>query len=200
MITAIVGAGGFAMDVYHQMLDEDPNREIHLFADEEYCTKPGIYPLNRILTNMSEVYVCIADPNIRKHMVSKLPKNTNYGTYIHKSVQIHDKKNFHIGEGSIICAGSIITSNVLISKHCHIGHGSIIGHDAVINDYTSIMPRVTISGNCRINENVYIGTGAMLREKTTIAKQSVIGMGAVVIKDIKTPQQMWVGVPAKQLK
>ena len=57
---------------------------------------------------------------------------------------------------------------------------------------------MNISGDCKIGDNVYIGTGATIKQGVSIASNTVIGMGAVVVKDINK-EGTYVGNPAKIL-
>jgi acetyltransferase-like isoleucine patch superfamily enzyme len=48
-----------------------------------------------------------------------------------------------------------------------------------------------------IDENVWIGAGAIILPGVRIGKNSIVGAGSVVTKNIP-PNQIWVGVPAKK--
>jgi len=200
MKKAIIGAGGFAREVYHQMKEQNPMDEIHFFADEEYCDGVTIFPLDQLMVSHYEVFIAVGDPNLRKHFLRKLPRNVRFGTFIHRSTQIFDKHTISIGEGTIICAGCILTTNIKIGKHCHLNLQTSVGHDTIINDFVTTAPKVSISGNCKIDDEVYIGTNAAIKQQIKVAKGVSIGMGAMVVKDIKEQRTTWVGVPAKQLK
>ena len=62
-----------------------------------------------------------------------------------------------------------------------------------------IYPGVNISGNVRINDCVEIGTGTKIIQGKKIVKETVIGAGSVVVKDI-VENGTYIGVPAKQMK
>lgn len=198
---ALIGAGGFAREVYWQMKDNDPESEIHYFVDEEYLVdNPNVLPMSLLQPRNFEVYICVGDPNLRRRIAESLPDTTNYGTFIHKSVQIFDKNTVSIGRGSIICAGTIITTNVRIGIHCHVNLSTTIGHDTKIGNYVTTAPQVAISGNVKIKDNVYLGTNSAIREKIEVCEMTTIGMGAALIKSVKRVRETLVGVPAKVLK
>jgi acetyltransferase-like isoleucine patch superfamily enzyme len=74
----------------------------------------------------------------------------------------------------------------------------------VIGDYVTFAPRVHCNGNVHIEDHAYIGTGAILRQGTPdkpliIGRGAVVGMGAVVTKDV-APNTVVVGNPAKILE
>ncbi|MCQ9618263.1 NeuD/PglB/VioB family sugar acetyltransferase [Paenalcaligenes niemegkensis] len=108
-----------------------------------------------------------------------------------------------LGEGPLLCPFTCITSNVRIGQYFHANIYSYVAHDCVIGDYVTFAPGVKCNGNVHIHDHAYIGTGAILKQGTpdkplTIGKGAIVGMGAVVTKDVP-PGVVVVGNPAKPL-
>ena len=143
-----------------------------------------------------EAVVAIGDPVLRKKIVEKLPVHTKYTKLIHPKADVSEFVT--IGDGVIIASGVIITCNVSIGKHAQLNLNSTIGHDCIIDDYFTASPSVSISGSCIIKEQVYLGTGSLLREGIFITNNSIIGMGAVVVKKIKE-KGTYIGNPSRKL-
>jgi sugar O-acyltransferase (sialic acid O-acetyltransferase NeuD family) len=141
--------------------------------------------------------IAIANPEIRKQILSKLPKNTKFFSWIHPTSLILN--NVEIGEGSFIGAYSIVTTDIKIGNHCILNRMNQIGHDCTIGDFFSAMPGAIVSGNVNIQDSVYLGNNSSIRENLTIHKDTIIGMNASVIKDI-TESGVYVGVPSKKIK
>jgi len=196
MERALIGAGGFAREIKAHIGDFS----MKCFIDDEYWVEndDNIFPLSKFNPMQYRVLVAIGDPKDRFDMVQKLPKNTQYFTFIHPNAQILDS-NIEIGDGSIICAGCILTTNIKIGKHTHLNLQTTIGHDCEIGDYFTTAPGAKISGNCKIYDCVYIGTNASIKQKINIHSLATIGLNAGVVKHITKPG-IYTGTPAKLMK
>lgn len=200
---AIYGAGGFGRET-KLLIDQINSRSQHWefigFFDDNESNPTALGNIDD-LNNQNEplqLVVAIADPEIRKNVVSKIHnENVNFPMLVHPSV-IYDNKEVTFGEGSIITALSVLTTNITIGKHSIVNLSTTIGHDNAIGDFCSIMPGVHLSGNIEVGEGVLIGTGARVLQNLNIGAWSKVGAGAVVINDVKEKTTV-VGVPAKQV-
>lgn len=113
----------------------------------------------------------------------------------------------------------IIGNNVSINHNCHIaainrieiGHGVLIASDVYITDHShgaadygdfSSPPserRLASKGPVRIEDNVWIGEKACILPGTRIGRNSIVGAGAIVTRDVP-PGVVVGGVPARILK
>lgn len=94
-----------------------------------------------------------------------------------------------IGTGSIFCPNTMVTSNANIGKFFQCNIYAYVAHDCVIGDFVTFAPGVRCNGRVHIEDYAYIGTNAIIREGTAekplrIGKGAVVGMGAVVTKDV----------------
>ena len=74
-----------------------------------------------------------------------------------------------------------------------------IGHDAIIDNFVTVNPSVNISGNTHICSGCNIGTGTQIIQGLTVRKNTVLGAGAVVNKELPANCTA-VGIPAKVIK
>ena len=204
----IIGAGGFGREV--AWLIEEINKvefkwNIKGFVDENINLRRKAVNGYKILGDLEWLKhqncyaVCaIGDTDIRKNIIQRLTgSKIKYPVLIHPSVIKSNTVN--IGEGSIICAGSILTVNIEIGKHVIINLDCTVGHDVWINDYSTILPSVNISGRVKLEECVNVGTNCSIIQGIKIDKNTIIGAGSVVVKDLPSNCTA-VGVPAKLIK
>lgn len=109
-----------------------------------------------------------------------------------------------IGEGAIFSPFTTLTSNIIIGSHFHLNIGSYVEHDCIIGDFVTFGPGVKCNGNVHIHDHAYIGSGAIIKQGTPdqprrIGKGAIIGMGAVVTKDIEAGETV-VGNPARPVR
>lgn len=192
MKLALYGCGGHAREVAAQI-----GKEVVFFVDDQYSNDVA-KPISKFDPSTYQMMVAVGNSKDRFDIVQKLPKETQYFTFIHPTALIMDK-NIEIGEGSFIGAYSILTTNIKIGKHTVLNRGNQIGHDCEIGDYFSAMPGAVVSGNVKIHDCVYMGTNSSIREKITIHSLSTIGMNSCVTKNIEN-SGVYVGIPAKQIK
>ncbi|MGK7376400.1 acetyltransferase [Planococcus sp. 1R117A] len=207
----IYGASGFAKETAH--LIEEINLsgrgkwKIIGFIDD-FRNEKGIiingYPLMKfedIINDFESLAIVIAVglPQAKKKIKEKLNEvdNIYFPTLIHPNVKI--PRTTTVGYGSIICEGAVLTTNITIGNFVVAGVNSTIGHDSVVMDFTTILPNASVSGDDILSEAVYFGTNATMIEKLKIGRNSIIGAGSVVIRDI--PENCTaVGNPAKLIK
>lgn len=73
-----------------------------------------------------------------------------------------------------------------------------VAHDVVIDDDVTVSPGVVFGGHTHVHKGATIGIGASTHQHVTIGAYAMIGMGAVVIRDVP-PFAVVVGNPARVL-
>lgn len=99
--------------------------------------------------------------------------------------------NTCIDRGSL--ADTIIGHHTKINNLCHIAHNNVIGNNVEITGCCNI------SGSNTIEDDVWISPNSSVRGWIHIGRGAIVGMGAVVVKDIPEGET-WVGNPARKLE
>ena len=152
------------------------------------------------LKSLENVYaVCaIGSAQIRKKIIEKFKESSvKFATLIDPSVVM--SKRVKLGLGDIICAGTILTTDIVIGNHVIINLACTLGHDDVIEDFVTIYPNANISGNVLIGSCSELGTGMKIIQGKRITSNTIIGAGAVVIKDC-IESGTYVGNPTRKIK
>ena len=199
---AIFGTGGFAREVACILHDLGRGDRIAAFHEPDEVYEPRellgvpVRPQSSFDPAAQRAVVGIGNPAIRQKVVKELPPETEFETLIHPTVVM--SQWVEVGVGSILCAGCVLTCQITIGKHCHLNLNSTVGHDCTFGDFCTVAPGTNISGNCAFGDRVDVGTQAAFRQHVRICVDAVIGMGAVVVKDI-VEAGTYVGVPAKRV-
>lgn len=207
----IFGASGFGREVawaVERMNAVIPTWNLLGFMDDDDSIQGSEINGYKVLGKTGDIkeypdayFVCaVGASRVREKIINNM-KSINpavkFGMVIDPSVEMSDLVT--IGEGSIICAHTIITVNISIGNHVIINLDCTIGHDAILQDFVTLYPSVNVSGNTNIGHAVELGTGMQIIQGKTVGDYSIVGAGAVVVKDI--PEKCTaVGSPAKPIK
>lgn len=203
---AIFGAGGQAKESFemfkrqfsNELLFKDHFIGFFVNVEVDMDTLYGfpVMHISKFVPSSTLLNVAIGDSKIRKKITESLPHDTEYFTIIDPSATVFSSAK--IGSGSTIGINCIISSDVEIGKQSHLNYGTIISHDTKIGDFFTSAPSVNVTGTNKIGNQVYMGCKSATKQKITIADETTIGMGAIVVKDI-SEAGTYIGVPAKKI-
>ena len=88
---------------------------------------------------------------------------------------------------------TVIGDHTKINNLCHIAHNNQIGRNVTIAGC------VNVSGSNVIDDDVWIAPHACIRGYIHLGQKCVIGMGAIVTKDVPAGET-WVGNPARKME
>lgn len=150
--------------------------------------------------HITHLLITIGDNYTRYKIANKLTQlgiDLPYGVCVHPSAVIG--KHVEIGEGTLVMAGVIINNNSTIGEHCFLATKASLDHDSVMGDYASLSPGVTTGGCVHIGVCTAIGLGANIIHGRKIGDHTVIGSGALVVKDIESHRVAY-GIPARVVR
>jgi len=206
----IVGAKGFAKEVLEVLYQNEYKKDIVFYDDVNIDVCGKLYGKYKILKNEIEVKdfflkngpeftIGIGGPVLRNELYNRFSNLGGDFTSVISLKSDIGHFNSSIGKGCIITSGVIVTNDVKINNGSIVNLNSTIGHDTIIGRFVEICPNANISGRCIINDMVFIGTSATVLPDIKIGKNSIIGAGSVVTKDVPD-NVLVVGVPAKIVK
>lgn len=206
MKLAIYGAGGMGREV--MMLA----REAGIWEDSVFVVDPQYRSTEEIqecavlsLNELGEKYnksdvdilICVGEPTLRKRLYEQVTsQGFHLGRFVDPSVKIHHSNK--IERGAIVLPGCTLASDVSISCNTAVSFGVLLGHDTVVGEHCYLAPGTITGGFVKWGECSLGGLGCTVREHISIGKYSVVGQGAVVIKDVPDYTTV-VGNPARQL-
>lgn len=204
---AIFGVGGLAKDIFFCL------KEIYLkghYAFDGQIVFVDKFPgSNTFFLNCPllleedfdsrgyQVIIAIGNPKIRKQISSSLPAATLYPNVIHPSALVNE--TVILGKGVVILANVIISCHVTIGDFCILDRAVQIGHDCKVADFVHFSPVSVLSGNVTIKSLVDIGTHAAIKQNLEVEGETIIGMGAIVVKSIQE-NGVYVGNQAKKIR
>ena len=151
--------------------------------------------INRKIENIKRIWrLCYANDIVLFNIIRK--KGYPFATIIHP--RVHIPKSTIIGEGGYPGNGKHQPGCCLWRQCADPKHGTI-GHDPKLNRSTVCSVNTNVSGNCTIGDRTYIAVHVGVRENIRIGRDTVIGMGSMVQRDI-LDNVIAMGNPARPMK
>ena len=139
----------------------------------------------------------VADPSRRNIIANEYEaQGLEPISFIHPSAQVSSDAS--IGTGSIVGIGSYLGPGSVLGPYSLVDRHSLIGHDAKVDDFSTIHAGANLSGFSQVASLSVIGAAACLLPRVRVGRNSVVGAGSVVTKDVPDCVTV-VGNPAREL-
>ena len=202
----IFGTGSFA-EVAQFLLERDSEHEVVAFTvHESYVTQREIAGLpvvpfeqlaDQFPPDAFAMLVAVGYKNVNQLRASIYAEAKSKGYQLISYVSSRCTNwGQSIGDNCFIFEDNTIQPFVTIGNNVTLWSGNHIGHDATIEDHCFITSHVVVSGYVRIGTRSFIGVNATLRNSITIAPRTLIGAGAIIMKDTK-PNEVYMPERAK---
>src|ERR1043166_32896 len=190
----IFGAGDIAR-LAHHYFSRDSEHEVAAFTvDDKYRQGDSFLELplvpfeevkERYPAGDFKMFVALSYARMNKLREEKYQqaRENGYELVSYVSSRCSFLTDTPVGDNCFILEDNTIQPFVTIGNDVTLWSGNHIGHDAVIEDHCFLASHIVVSGYVRIRNNCFIGVNATLRNSITIAPESLIGAGAVIMKD-----------------
>ena len=203
----IVGAGGFAREVYYWVNDTFSKKSYKIkgFLSynqkdlDGYNIKGGIIGNddNYKIEENDRFIIAIGDIDIKKRAINKLKKRgAKFISLIHPTALIISTAK--IGEGVVICPYCIISDNVQLDDFVMMNTYASCGHDVKVGKYSILSPYVALNGFVKLENEVFVGTHATVISYKKVGFQSKISANSVVMRNVPSKCMVF-GVPGKNI-
>jgi sugar O-acyltransferase (sialic acid O-acetyltransferase NeuD family) len=190
----IFGAGDIAR-LAHYYFSRDSEHEVVAFTvDKQY--RDGDFFLDLPSVDFDEVrdryppdahkmFIALSYAKMNRIRATKYyaAKELGYQMVSYVSSRCSFLTDSPVGENCFILEDNTVQPFVRIGNNVTLWSGNHIGHDSVIEDHCFLASHIVVSGNVHIHEYCFIGVNATLRNSITIAPETLIGAGAIVMQD-----------------
>jgi sugar O-acyltransferase (sialic acid O-acetyltransferase NeuD family) len=204
----IVGAGEQADIAYEYFTHDSPHEVVAFAVEAAYLEVPEHEGLpvialeelpERFPPSRHQAFVAIAAQQlnrVRRRLFDHV-KAQGYTCASFVSPHAFVWRNVTIGENCFVFEHNVLQHHVTIGDNCVLWSGNHLGHRTVVEEDVFMASHVVVSGYCRIGARSFVGVNSTFGDGLSIAEDSVIGAGAVVVRSIEEPRGVHVGNPAR---
>lgn len=190
----IFGAGVIARMAHYYFTRDSEHEVVAFTVDQKYRQADTfldlpLVPFEKVLGSYSpakyKMFVGLGYVGMNKAREEKYheAKANGYELVSYVSSRCSFLTDHPVGDNCFILEDNTIQPFVRIGNNVTLWSGNHIGHDAIIEDHCFLTSHVVVSGFTRIGYNSFIGVNATLRNAITIAPETLIGAGAIIMKD-----------------
>ena len=144
------------------------------------------------------VAVAIGDNATRKYKLDFLiAAGAAVVSVVHPSATI--SRYASIAAGGAVFAGAVVNAGASIGGGVILNTNSVVEHDCVLGSTCHLSPGAVLAGGVHLGNGVWVGANASIKQSVCVGDNSVVGMGAVVTRNVR-PEVTVVGSPARLLK
>jgi sugar O-acyltransferase (sialic acid O-acetyltransferase NeuD family) len=190
----IFGAGDIAR-LAHYYFTRDAGHEVAAFVVDRGFARPdqlfGVPvfdfedALARFPPTAFSMFIALSYGRMNRDRAAKFfrAKELGYSLVSYVSTKCTFLTDEPVGENCFILEDNTIQPFVRIGSNVTMWSGNHIGHDSTIEDHCFLTSHVVVSGHVRIGAYSFVGVNATLRNSIDVAPHTLIGAGAVIMKN-----------------
>jgi len=206
---AVLGAGRGSAELIDFLRESHPRAAISVLDDQhpggpreaDGCPVVGrLDAAGELAAAGSRVALGIANSRqlgIRGEIADRLAlPDAAWLTYLHPAATVSARAT--VGPGCVVYPGARIAANARLERVALVYYNAVVHHDAVLGEGAVLCAGVLLAGGSVVEEGAYLGIGSVVREGVRIGRRALVGMGAVVTRDVPAGGCV-AGVPARPL-
>lgn len=190
----IFGAGDIARLAYYYFKHDSAHEVVAFTVDSQYKEVDTFFDLPLIEykkvtqefpPSEYNMFVALSYAKMNKVRAQKYydAKEKGYELVSYVSSHCTFLTDTPVGDNCFILEDNTIQPYVKIGNNVTLWSGNHIGHDSIIEDHCFIASHIVVSGHVHIHSYCFLGVNATLRDNITIAPNTLVGAGAVIMKD-----------------
>ncbi len=200
----VLGSGGHAKVVIELLREGQLYRPVACLGPaagsvESVLGVPLIGTDNMLSTLRAEglrfAFVALGDNRLRQQLTTQARE---LGFQLANAISRHAtiSSSVHLGQGVAIMAGANLGPETRLGDGVIVNTHASVDHDGQLADFCHLAPGVTLAGCVKVGARTFVGTGTSVIPQVTLGEDSVIGAGAVVVRDLP-PGVVAYGIPAR---
>lgn len=118
------------------------------------------------VSEYSNVFVAIANPEIKLNLLQKIKETTPYKIATLVSPRAYISPTAQIMQGSLVEAMATINTGSVIATGCIIGAGSVVNHCSMCCDGVHLECNATVADNTLVPAGTFIDSGVVYKRDT----------------------------------
>jgi len=192
----IFGAGDIARLAHFYFRRDSPHDVVAFAVDGEYKSDDTFDGLPLVATDAlprlyppvaCAMFVALSYRQMNRLRAQKYQqmKDAGYSLATYVSSRCTYLAEQQPGDNCFILEDNTIQPYVTIGSDVTLWSGNHIGHDSAIEDHCFISSHVVVSGHVRVRSYCFVGVNATIRNGITLAPATLVGAGAVIMKDTR---------------
>ncbi|MCS7168841.1 MAG: NeuD/PglB/VioB family sugar acetyltransferase [Gemmatales bacterium] len=133
---------------------------------------------------------------LTQHLTQRFPKLTPFCT-VHPRAWV--SRFAELGPGTVVLPGAVVNAGTQVGPGCILNTQCSVDHDCRLGAFVSIGPHACLGGEVRVGDYSAICLGAHVIHAVSIGQATVVGAGAVVVKNLPDSVVAY-GIPARPIR
>lgn len=130
----------------------------------------GVDDFHKLALEYSNIFVAIANPEIKLNLLKKIKEETPYKIATLISPRAYISPTAQIMQGSLVEAMATVNTGSVIAEGCIIGAGSVVNHCSMCCDGVHLECNATVSDSTLVPAGTDVGSGVVFKRDTVDVK------------------------------